>query len=131
VRKLKRSVTLHGAYLLSINHAQVRGRPQLFLIFQLADRATWAGIQLRYDLVKPLQVVFHHPDVSGDTELFALYDEFDISADGSFRHSILMTGALELRVRFRNLLLTPFTQVGGQGFRRSDVQKHLVEMATP
>jgi hypothetical protein len=129
VRRLKRSVTLHDGYLLTINHARVRGRPQLFLSFQIPDRSGWAGVQLRYDLVKPLQVKLHDPNASEDTKLFALYDEFDVSADGTVTHSILLTGGLEIRVRFTNLHLTPFTQVGGQGLRRSDVKQHVVEMA--
>jgi hypothetical protein len=46
------------------------------------------------------------PNGSPDTHLFALYDEFDVAADGSFTHAILMTAGVEIRVRFTNLLIT-------------------------
>jgi hypothetical protein len=127
VRKLMRSLTLHDAYLLTMNHAKVRGRPQFFLNFQLADGDGRAGVQLRYDVVKPPKVVLHD-HVSADTVLFALYDEFDVSAGGTLTHSILMTGGVEVRVRFANLHMTAFTRVVAPGCGRSDV-KELAEMA--
>jgi hypothetical protein len=129
VRKLMRSLTLHDAELLTINHAEVRGRARFFLSFRLADGDGRAGVQLRYDLVKPLKVVLHDSGVSGDPHLFALYDEFDVAADGTVTHAILMTGGVELRVRFTNLLVTRFTQVVAPGLARSDIEG-LMELAS-
>lgn len=127
VRKLMRSVTLHDASLLTVNHAKVRGRTQFFLSFQLADGDGRAGVQLRYDGVKRLDVELD-ANASGDAVLFALYDEFDVSADGTLTHSILMTGGAEIRVRFTNLHMTPFTRVVAPGRGRSDIRE-LAEMA--
>jgi hypothetical protein len=128
VRRLMRSVTLHDAYLLSTNLAKERGRTRFFLSFKLADGDGRAGVQLRYDLAKPLKVVLHEGTAPAGTVLFALYDEFDVSEDGTLAHSILMTGGVETRVRFTNLLVTHFTRVVAPGRSRSDV-KELTEMA--
>ena len=128
VRRLLRSLTLHDASLLTINLAQARGRTRFFLSFQLADRDGRAGVQLRYDTVKPLKVLLHEPNTSGDAVLFALYDEFDISADGTLTHSILMTGGVEIRVRFTNLLLTRFTRVAAPGRGMPDFKQQLAAM---
>ena len=125
VRQLMRSLTLHDAYLLTVNFAKVRGRTQFFLSFQLADK-TGRGVQLRYDVVKPLKVL-HAQNVPNDTVLFALYDEFDVSADLTLTHSVLMTGGIEFRVRFTNLHVTHFTQVVAPGRGRSNIQE-LMEM---
>ena len=86
VRQLTRSLTLHDAYLLTVNVAKVRGRTQFFLSFQLDDK-DGRGVQLRYDVVKSLKVL-HAQNVPNDTVLFALYDEFDVSADLTLTHSI-------------------------------------------
>jgi hypothetical protein len=128
VRRLMRSITLHDAYLLTTNLAKERGRPQFFLSFKLADGDGRAGVQLRYDMVKPLKVVLHEGTAAAGTILFALYDEFDVSEDGTLTHSILMTGGVETRVRFTNLLVTLFTRVVAPGRGRSNI-KELAEMA--
>jgi hypothetical protein len=128
VRHLVRSFTLHDAYLLTINLAEVRGRPDpnLFLSFRLADRDGRAGIQLRYDAVKQLKP-FYANETPGKTEMFALYDEFDVSG-GTVTHSILMTAGVEIRVRFANLHVTSFTRVAAQGQGESDIKVKLLEM---
>lgn len=122
VRKLIRSITLHDASLLSINQGKVGGRTQFFVSFRLADSHRRAGVQLRYDLVKPLKVILHDPNLSGDSHMFALYSEFDAPARGTFTHSILMTRGVELRMRFTNLVFTPFTQVLAPALARSDME---------
>lgn len=124
-RQLIRFTTLHDARLLTLNRAEVRGRPNLFLSFQLAGGDGQAGVQLRYAGVKGFVVVLHAPNVPGDTELFALYDEFDVSADGTVTHSILMTAGVEIRVRFMRLLLTRLTRVVAPGRDRPDIKKQL------
>jgi hypothetical protein len=129
VRQLLRFTTLHDASLLTLNLAKVRGRRNLFLSFQLPGGDRQAGVQLRYDGFKGLRVRFHEPNVSGDAVLFALYDEFDVSADDTFTHSILMTGGVEIRIRFSRLLLTRFTRVVAPGRGRSDIMEQLEEMA--
>jgi hypothetical protein len=128
VRRLMRSLTLHDAYLLTTNLAKERGRTQFFLSFKLADGDGRTGVQLRYDMGKPLKVVLHEGTTPAGTVLFALYDEFDVSEDGTLTHSILMTGGAEIRVRFTNLLVTHFTRVAAPSRGRSDV-KELTEMA--
>jgi hypothetical protein len=128
VRQLMRSVTLHDAYFLTLNFAEVRGRQQLFLSFRLAGGDGQAGVQLRYDVVKSLKAVVHEPNNSGDTGLFTLYDEFEAAADGTVTHSILMTGGFEIRVRFTNLVITRFTKVVAPVRGRSDI-KQLTAMA--
>jgi hypothetical protein len=129
VRQLMRSITLHDAYLSTMNLAALRRRQQLFLSFQLAGGDGRAGVQLRYDGFKRLEAAFHEPTAAGDTVLFALYDEFDISTDGMLTHSILMTGELELRVRFTNLLLTRFARVVVPGRGHSDIKEQLAALA--
>jgi hypothetical protein len=130
VRKLLRAITLHDASLLSVNLATVGGRTHFFLSFRLADGVGRAGVQIRYDLVKPLKVLWHDPKVSEDERLFALYSEFDILADGTLTHAILMTRGVEFRVRFNNLVITSFTHVLAPGLGKSDTQS-LLEMASP
>jgi hypothetical protein len=127
-RRLMRTLTLHDAYLLSTNLAKERGRTQFFLSFKLSDGDGRAGVQLRYDLAKPLKVVLHERAAPAGTVLFALYDEFDAKEDGALTHSILMTGGVEARVRFTNLVVTHFTRVVAPGRGRSDVRE-LAEMA--
>jgi hypothetical protein len=129
VRKVIRVLTLQDAFLLTINLAEGRGQTRFFLSFQLADGDGRAGVQLRYDLVKPLKVLLHKPNTAGDRQLFALYDEFDVAADGSFTHSILMTAGVEIRVRFTNLLITRFTRVVAPGLGRAGIKEQLVELA--
>jgi len=124
-RQLMRSTTLHDARLLTLNLADVRGQPNLFLSFQLAGGNAKAGVQLRYDGFKGCEVLLHEPNVPGDTELFALYDEFDVSAGGAVTHSILMTAGVEIRIRFTRLLLTSLTRVVAPGRGRPDITKQL------
>jgi hypothetical protein len=126
VRKLLRSVTLHDARLLTLNFALVQDQPRYFLSFQLAGEGG-AGIQLRYDVVKPLKVVFHDPKASIETELFVLYDEFDVLAGGTLTHSLLMTRGVELRLRFTNLHITYFKKMVMLGRERSNLQVQLQE----
>jgi hypothetical protein len=128
IRKLMRSVTLHDASVVAINLAEERGRTRFFLTLELDGKGRRAGIQLRYDMAKPLNVVFHEPNAAEGTALFALYDEFDVAPDGTPAHSILMTGGVEIRVRFTNLHMTPFTRVVAPGRGRSDMRE-LAEMA--
>jgi hypothetical protein len=123
VRRLMRSVTLHDAGLMTTNVADIRGRKQFFLSFRLPSRGGTAGVQLRYDGVKRVAVVLHAPHASGDAELFALYDEFDVLAHGTLTHSLLMTGGVEIRVRFANLAMTPFTRVVAPGRGRLDIKE--------
>ncbi len=123
VRRLMRSMTLHDANLITVNHAEANGRSQLFLSFRLAGKGGKTGVQLRYDRVKTLKVLSHDGAVSPDTEIFALYDEFDLLADGTVTHSILLTGGLEIRVRFTNLYVTPFVHVVALGRGRSDIDE--------
>jgi hypothetical protein len=130
VRRFIRSVTLHDAPLLTMNDATVGGRAQLFLTFRLADGDNRPGIQLRYALVKPMKVAFHAPNASADGHLFALYDEVDLSADGTLTHSILMTTGVEIRVRFTNLLMTRLTRIVAPCLRRSDITG-FKEMVSP
>jgi hypothetical protein len=120
-----RSTTLHDARLLTLSLAQVRGLPNLFLSSQLAGWDMQEGVQLRYGPFKGFMVLQHEPNVSGDTELFALYDEFDVSADGTVTHSILMTAGVEIRVRFTRLLLTRLTRVVAPARGRPDIRKQL------
>jgi hypothetical protein len=129
VRQLLKYTTLHDAHLLTINLARDRGRHQFFLSFQLAGGDKRAGVQLRYDGFERLEVLFHEANVPDDTTLFALYDEFDASADGMLTHSILLTAGLELRIRFTKLLITRFTRVLAPGRGRSDIKEQLAEMA--
>jgi hypothetical protein len=70
-------------------------------------------------------VLLHEPDVPGDAELFALYDEFDVSADGTVMHSILMTAGIEIRIRCTRLLLTRLTRVVAPGRGRPDIKEQL------
>ena len=128
VRRLLRSVALHDAHLLSTNVADKRGRKQFFLSFRLSGRGGQAGVQLRYDGVKRVTVALHDPHAAGDAELFALYDEFDVLADNTLTHSLLLTGGVEIRVRFATLALTPFTRVVAPGRGRLDI-KELAEAA--
>ena len=114
---------------MTVNLARVGGRTQFFMSFRLADGDGSSGLQLRYDLVKPLMVVLHDPSLSQDTRLHALYTEVDISANGTLTHSILMTAAVELRVRFTNLLVAPLAQTAAPGLRRSDIRE-LIEMVS-
>ncbi len=128
-RRLLRHITLHDAYLLTIHFAEVRGRRQFFLSFQLAGGDGRTGVQLLYDGVDRLEAALHEPNLSGDTDLFALYDEFDVSADGALTHSILMTGGVEIRVRFANLVITRFSRVVAPGRGQSNIKAELAAMA--
>jgi hypothetical protein len=130
VRQLLKYTTLHDAHLLTINLAEDRGRVQLFLSFQLAGGDRRAGVLLRYDGFEGLEVLFHERKVPDDTALFALYDEFDVSADDRLTHSLLLTAGVEIRVRFRKLLLTRLTRVVAPGRGRSGIKDQLTEMAT-
>ena len=121
VRRLMRSMTLHDANLITVNHAAANGRSQLFLSFRLAGKGGKTGVQLRYDRVKALKVLSHDGDAPLETEIFTLYDEFDLMADGTLTHSILLTGGLEIRVRFTNLFVTPFVHVVALGRGRADI----------
>jgi hypothetical protein len=129
VRQLMCSITLHDAYLSTMNLADGRSRQQFFLSFQLAGGDGRAGVQLRYDGFKRLEAEFHEPTGSRNTVLFALYDEFDVTTGGTLTHSILMTAGLELRVRFTNLLITRFTRVVVPGRGHSDIKEQLAALA--
>jgi hypothetical protein len=122
VRRLVRAFTLHDAYLMSVHFAEVRRRRQFFLTFRLADKECRTGVQLRYDSLKRLSVVFHGPNLSPDTILYVLYDEFNVSTKGTVTHSILLTGGLEIRVQFANLRITRFTRVVAPAPARFDVR---------
>ena len=116
--------------MLSTNLAKERGRTRFFLSFKLEYKYKGGGegVQLRYDLAKPLKVLLHEEAGSAGTVLFALYDEFNVLDDGTLTHSILMTGGVEMRVRFTNLLVTHFTRVAAPDRGRSDIRE-LAEMA--
>jgi hypothetical protein len=128
VRQLLRTITLHDACLLTSNLAEVRRRPQLFLSFQLPDSDGQAGVQLRYDLVKPLRVELHQPKNAHDPFLFALYDEFDILPNGTLTHSILLSGGVELCVQFTHLAVIPFTKVIAPVPGQSDIKEQLAAL---
>jgi hypothetical protein len=132
VRQLLRSLTLHDAHLLTFNVAMVRGRPQFLVSYRLPGGDGRAGVLLRYDGVEGLKVVDHEPQGAGETGMVALYDEFAVSADNRVTHSILMTGGVELRIRFARLVVTRLTRVVAPGRGRPDIKEQLaaVEMAT-
>jgi hypothetical protein len=71
----------------------------------------------------------HQPSVPGGTELFALYDEFDVSAGDTVTHSVLMTGGLEIRVQFAKLIVTPLTKVVAPARGQTGIKEQLAEMA--
>jgi hypothetical protein len=121
VRTLVRRATLHDASLLSINQARAGGHRQIFLSFRLPEAASTPGLQLRYDLVRPVKIVFHEGEAREGTPLFVLYDEFDLSARDAYTHSVLLSGGVEMRVKFTQLLMTHFTQVLAPGLDTSDI----------
>lgn len=129
VRSLMRSVTLHDAYLVTVNLAQRRERIQYFLSFELAGGDGHAGVQLCYDRVMSIVAEDHDPKAGRDINLFVLYDEFDLLNDGSLTHSILMTGGIETRIKFARLIVTHFTHVVAAGRGQLGMKKELVEMA--
>jgi hypothetical protein len=128
-RRMMRSVTLHDACLLDAAEVSLPGRShQLFLLFQLADSDGRAVVQLRYVTVNPPKMVKHESYEPGDTRRFALYDEFDVSADGVPTHSILLTGGVEIRIRFTRLFITSLTRVVVPGRAHDGGIKHGVEL---
>jgi hypothetical protein len=129
VQHVMRHTTLHDANLLALHFAKVRGQTSLLLTFRLAGGDGRRGVQLCYMGLAGLSIVPHQANTSGDTELFALYDEFDVSADDTVTHSILMTGGLEIRIRFAKLIVTDLTKVVVPARGRSSITEELAEMA--
>jgi hypothetical protein len=129
VRSFLRSVPLHDASLLSVNLARRQDRTRYFLSFQLADSDEHAGVQLCYDRVKLVEAKDHDPSAARDTTIFALYDEFDVLPDGTLTHSILLTGGIEIRIKFSRLIVTHFTRVVATGRMQMDIKEDLAELA--
>jgi hypothetical protein len=125
VRRLVRSTTLHDARLLTVNVAELRGEPNLLLSFQLALGNGQEGVQLRYAGFEQFSVLLHEPGAAADTELFALYDEFDLTANGTATHAILMTAGVEIRVRFKRLFVMGLTRVVAPGRGQADIREQL------
>jgi hypothetical protein len=109
VRALLASRSLHDARILSISEA--RRRPRLSLLIQLEGRPARPGdlLELQYLLARTAKhsgfsLVRHgEPDRDLPDKGRIQYDEFGKVADDPvavFSHSLLLTGGVELRVRF-------------------------------
>ena len=114
--------------MLTSNRSEKSGRIRFYLSFQLAGKDDPAGVQLCYDRVKSVKALDHEPNAVRGTTLFALYDEFDVLADNTLTHSILMTEGVELRVRFAKLTVVYFNRVVAAGRRQQDIKEELVDM---
>jgi hypothetical protein len=128
VRQLLRHATLHDASLLTLNRGKVRGKANLFLTFRLAGGGGRTSVQLRYETVEKVKAIFHQPDASHEAELYALYDEFDVTTDHKLTHSILMTGNIELQISFVNLHFTLFTDTLAPGRGEPGLKDRLAEV---
>jgi hypothetical protein len=110
-RSLLRNHCLHDARVVMLGVPE--GHRVISLLLEL-DTPRDQGLLLRYDLQKPPALLKHAELAEIGTPLEWLYDEFDVAKPVQrpvFTHSILFTGGRELRLTFRNLLLTPFAKV--------------------
>jgi hypothetical protein len=113
-KQLLKHVSLHDAQLLTIT----RTGKDLFLTFRLPGRAGQpaGGLELRYSLSGPSRLVRHGSPAPPDqpSTRWVLYEELARAPAGrrpAFTHALLLTGGLELRIRFDNLRLRRFARV--------------------
>jgi hypothetical protein len=129
-RQLLRHASLHDARLLTIN----RTGTDLFLTFRLAKAAhkLGGGVELRYRLADQSKLVIHQSEAlpNGPSTRWVLYDEWDQGDQGTeqtFTHSLLMTGGLEMRIKFRNLQLRWFGRVLLADSKPSEIETELAD----
>jgi hypothetical protein len=115
-RQLLRQVSLHDAQCLTITTAE--GGNEFFLTFRLAHRAHTlaAGVELRYTLTGTPTLLLDKTKKASEGSVIrhVLYDEFDLEPKKGakvFTHHLLMTGGLEMRIRFANLRLRWFGSI--------------------
>jgi hypothetical protein len=115
-RRLMSRVTLHDAKVLGV--ASSRRRPWFSLRLQLEGTPGQPGeaLELAYHVVAVPHggLVFrkHAIDQSPPEPLWVLYNEFDIDAERAFfTHSLLLTGGLEMEIRFHNLRIRYLDEV--------------------
>lgn len=116
-RRLLKQVSLHDAQWLTIQTAEGPRGKELFLTFRLAGGGggkAAGGVELRYRLCGRSAVALQRESGNGVAVPFVLYDEFDLDARRGkkvFTHSLLLTGGLELRIRFSKLRLQRFGKI--------------------
>lgn len=99
------TLCLHDARVVSFQVGE--GRPVALAVVE-PDHPRGKTFGLQYFLVPPFIEEQHHPALSGDGPpgRFWLYDEFEVITDEPYptlRHSILLTGGLEVRLYFNTL----------------------------
>ena len=120
VRALLASYSLHDARILSISEA--RRKPRLSLLIQLEGKPTRPGdlLELQYLLARTskqpgLVLVMHgKPDTDLRGKGRIQYDEFGKVADDPvevFSHSLLLTGGVELHIRFTDMKVRALQRV--------------------
>ena len=110
---------LHDAQLITFGVG--KGPDTLSLLFQLDG--TEECLLLTYWLQRH-QSEFTFPEADqGPLEVEWLYDELDVVKKGVFKHSILMTGGVELDLAFSRLQLLPFRKLRRSPLKVQEVRE--------
>ena len=102
-REFLRDYNMHDAHLIA--HEVGKEDDTLSLLFQLDG--TESGLQLTYWLRRAKSTFILPERKKGPLEVEWLYDELDVIDKRLFKHSILMTGGVELGLAFHKLQLHP------------------------
>jgi hypothetical protein len=127
-RQLLRRTSLHDARCLLVSTSGSGPRKDLSLTLRLAGSPPQSarGVEVRYRLCgRSTLRCGTDPLSAGSFTRRVLYDEFDLHqrrGAKTFTHSLLLTGGLELRVRFSNLQLHWLSSVQ-LASRPTDIEK--------
>jgi hypothetical protein len=109
VRRLVSRISLHDAQVLGMSFGKPKPRFSLRLRLEGAGKQPGEIIGLNYRVVGGPNggVIFHKHSELGQSphgSRWVLYSEFDVDEErGFFTHSLLLTGGLEVEVRFHSL----------------------------